>query len=201
MEEGFRSMALSGGSTPKIWFDLLSETFQQRLPWSELLCFWGDERCVPPTHAESNYKMTTEHLLGKVPVPEGHIFRILGEQPPVEEALRYSRVLEDALPESNGLPRFDLVVLGMGDDGHTASLVPGDPVVEIEDRLVAITDTYRGHRRMTLTRPAIDGAGLILWIVSGSDKAEMIDRLVAGDTSIPAGVISQERAVLVTDVT
>jgi 6-phosphogluconolactonase len=184
---GHASIAVSGGRTPWPVFERLSEA---QLPWGAVDVYQVDERVAPPGSADRNLTGLAETVLDRVPAA-AHPMPV--DAPDLEAAAdRYAAELPPAL---------DIVHLGLGDDGHTASLVPGDPVVEIEDRLVAITDTYRGHRRMTLTRPAIDGAGLILWIVSGSDKAEMVDRLIAGDTSIPAGVISQERAVLVTDVT
>jgi len=179
------SMAVSGGRTPWPVFERLSEA---PLPWTAVDVFQVDERVAPPGSADRNLTGLDETLLDRVPA-RAHPMPV--DVPDLEAA---ARRYATELP-----PSLDVVHLGLGDDGHTASLVPLDPSVLIEDELVAITDPYRGHRRMTLTRPALDGAGLIVWIVSGSDKAEMVERLIAGDPLIPAGLISQERAVLVTD--
>ena len=185
-QRGHASIAVSGGRTPWPVFERLGEA---QIPWGAVNVFQVDERVAPPGSADRNLTGLAETLLERVSVV-AHPMPV--DAPDLEAAAdQYAETLP---------PSLDIVHLGRGDDGHTASLVPREPVALVEDRLVAITDTYRGHRRMTLTRPAIDGAGLIVWIVSGSDKAQMIDRLVAGDTSIPAGLISQERAVLVTDV-
>ena len=182
---GHASMAVSGGRTPWPVFERLSEA---PVPWTAVDVFQVDERVAPPGSADRNLTGLDETLLDRVPA-RAHPMPV--DVPDLEAA---ARRYATELP-----PSLDVVHLGLGDDGHTASLVPLDPSVLIEDELVAITDPYRGHRRMTLTRPALDGAGLIVWIVSGSDKAEMVERLIAGDPLIPAGLISQERAVLVTD--
>jgi 6-phosphogluconolactonase len=182
---GHAAIAVSGGRTPWSVFERLSEA---PVPWTAVDVFQVDERVAAPGSADRNLTGLDETLLDRVPA-RAHPMPV--DAPDLEAAAR--RYATD-LP-----PSLDVVHLGLGDDGHTASLVPLDPSVLIEDQLVAITDPYRGHRRMTLTRPAIDGAGLIVWIVSGSDKAEMVERLIAGDPLIPAGLISQERAVLVTD--
>jgi len=182
---GRASIAVSGGRTPWPVFERLSEA---PIQWTAVDVFQVDERVAPPGSAERNLTGLDETLLDRVPA-RAHPMPV--DVPDLEGAARrYAAELP---------PSLDVVHLGLGDDGHTASLVPRDPVVLIEDQLVAITDTYRGNRRMTLTRPVLDRAGLIVWIVAGADKAEMVERLVAGDTSIPAGLISQERAVLVTD--
>jgi 6-phosphogluconolactonase len=182
---GRASIAVSGGRTPWPVFERLSEA---PIQWTSVDVFQVDERVAPPGSAERNLTGLDETLLDRVPA-RAHPMPV--DVPDLEGAARrYAAELP---------PSLDVVHLGLGDDGHTASLVPRDPVVLIEDQLVAITDTYRGNRRMTLTRPVLDRAGLIVWIVAGADKAEMVERLVAGDTSIPAGLISQERAVLVTD--
>jgi 6-phosphogluconolactonase len=182
---GHASIAVSGGRTPWPVFERLSEA---PIPWTAVDVFQVDERVAPPGSADRNLTGLTETLLDRVPAT-AHPMPV--DAPDLEAAAhRYATELP---------PSLDVVHLGLGDDGHTASLVPLDPSLLIEDELVAITDPYRGHRRMTLTRPVLDEAGLIVWIVSGSDKVEMVERLIAGDTSIPAGLISQERAVLVTD--
>jgi 6-phosphogluconolactonase len=182
---GNASIAVSGGRTPWPVFERVSEA---PIEWNAVDVFQVDERVAPPGSAERNLTGLTETLFDRVQAT-AHPMPV--DVPDLEAAAdRYATELP---------PSLDVVHLGLGDDGHTASLVPLDPGLLIEDQLVAITDPYRGHRRMTLTRPALDGAGLIVWIVSGSDKAEMVERLIAGDTSIPAGLISQERAVLVTD--
>lgn len=182
---GSASIAVSGGRTPWPVFERLSEG---AIPWTAIDVFQVDERVAPLGSADRNLTGLEETLLDRVPA-RAHPMPV--DAPDLETA---ARRYATELP-----PSLDVVHLGLGDDGHTASLVPLDPVVLIEGQLVAITDPYRGHRRMTLTRPALDGAGLIVWIVSGPDKADMVERLIAGDPLIPAGLISQERAVLVTD--
>ena len=117
-------IALSGGSTPKIVFDELVSNFQKDIDWSGVQLYWGDERCVEPTDEQSNYKMTLEHLISKIEIPEENIHRIKGENDPEYEARRYAELLNESLPVAKSLPQFDLVILGMGDDGHTASIFP-----------------------------------------------------------------------------
>ena len=182
---GSASIAVSGGRTPWPVFERLSDV---AIPWTAIDVFQVDERVAPLGSADRNLAGLEETLLDRVPA-RAHPMPV--DAPDLETA---ARRYATELP-----PSLDVVHLGLGEDGHTASLVPLDPVVLIEDQLVAITDPYRGHRRMTLTRPALDGAGLIVWIVSGPDKADMVERLIARDPLIPAGLISQERAVLVTD--
>lgn len=147
-----------------------------------------DERVAPLHDPARNRTGLTESLLERVPAA----FHAM----PVEshDLVAAADSYASELPES-----LDVIHLGLGDDGHTASLVPGDAAVLVEDRDVAVTDRYRGHRRMTLTRAALNRAGLLVWIVAGTDKAEMVERLVAGDPTTPAGLVSQDRAVLITD--
>jgi 6-phosphogluconolactonase len=179
------SFAVSGGQTPWSVFRLLS---QEAIPWTRVDLYQVDERVAPPQDPARNQTGLTESLLERVPAP----FHPM----PVEshDLVAAAESYASELPKS-----LDVIHLGLGDDGHTASLVPGDVAVLVEDRDVAITDPYRGHRRMTLTRPALDRAGLLVWIVAGRDKAEMVERLLAGDPTIPAGLVSQDRAVLITD--
>ncbi|WP_338038968.1 6-phosphogluconolactonase [Maribacter litopenaei] len=117
-------IALLGGSTPKIVFDELATSFKDEIDWEKVHFYWGDERCVPPTDDESNYKMTVVHLLSKIDIPQRNIHRVKGEEDPEKEAKSYASLLEKKLPMVEGVPQFDLVILGMGDDGHTASIFP-----------------------------------------------------------------------------
>ena len=117
-------IALSGGSTQKIVFDMLAEEYGTDINWDNVHFYWGDERCVPPTHEDSNYKMTLVHLFEKISIPAANIHRIHGEDDPGQEAKRYAQLLDDKLPKRKKIPQFDLVILGMGDDGHTASIFP-----------------------------------------------------------------------------
>jgi 6-phosphogluconolactonase len=182
---GRASLAVSGGRTPWAVFERLSEA---AVPWSRVHVYQVDERVAPRGSADRNLTGLADTLLDRVPA--------LPHPMPVDApdlhaaAHRYAAELPTTL---------DSVHLGLGDDGHTASLVPGDGALLVEDTAVAMTGFYRGHRRMTLTRPTLDDAGLIVWIVAGTDKAPMVERLIDADGSIPAGLISQERAVLVTD--
>lgn len=184
---GRASFAVSGGRTPWAVFERLSET---ALPWSGVDVYQVDERVAPRGSADRNLTGLAETLLDRVPA-SAHPMPV--DAPDLDAAADWYAA---ELP-----PSLDIVHLGLGDDGHTASLVPGDAALLIENRAVAMTGFYRGHRRMTLTRPTLDSAGLIVWIVAGGDKAPMLERLIAGDPAIPAGTISRERAVLITDVT
>lgn len=173
------NVALSGGSTPKIVFDYLAENFEETIDWSRINFYWGDERCVLPTDEESNYKMTVTHLLSKVAVPEANIFRVQGENDPISEAVRYGAVLAKNLPNVDGVPKFDLVILGMGDDGHTASIFPHE--IELWDATenceVAIHPDS-GQKRITLTGKVINNAAVVAFLVTGGSKAEKVKEIL-----------------------
>jgi 6-phosphogluconolactonase len=185
-ERGSFSLALSGGRTP---WQMVAFLVDAPLPWDEIAIFQVDERIAAPGSEERNLT----HLIRMLPIERQAVLRPM----PVT-----SRDLEAAALEyESGLPdRLDLVHLGLGPDGHTASLVPGDPVLEVRDRRVAVTaGAYQGHRRMTFTYPALEAARQILWLVSGEDKRDALRRLLAGDGSIPAGRVENERMTVVAD--
>lgn len=181
---GSFSFAVSGGKTPWAMFAHLRE---EEVPWERVTVFQVDERVAPAGDPDRNLTHLQASLAG---VPAA--LRPM----PVEDA----DLEAAAAAYAAGLPeRFDLVHLGLGADGHTASLVPGDPVLELADRLVAVTREYRGRRRMTLTYPALARAEQLLWLVTGADKAEPLRRLQAGDRSIPAGRVEAARSLIVAD--
>jgi 6-phosphogluconolactonase len=182
-------VALSGGSTPRGLHALLADpagSFRARVPWDRLHVFWGDERCVPPDHPDSNYRMARETLLAHVPVPPDQVHRMAGEDPdPARAADRYARELREAFERhgrlQDGWPRFDLVLLGMGADGHTASLFPGtDAVRETARPVVSVWVAKLDARRITLTPPVLDRADTVLFLVAGSDKAETLAAVLDG---------------------
>lgn len=172
-------IALSGGSTPKIVFDCLAKDYQNKIDWTKVHFYWGDERCVPPTDTESNYRMTQEHLLSKIQIPETNVKRILGENDPKEEAVRYASLLRQELPFVNEIPQFDLVILGMGDDGHTASIFPHE--IQLWDSKhfceVAVHPDS-GQRRISLTGKVINNARMVSFLVTGSGKAEKVQEII-----------------------
>lgn len=175
------TISLSGGSTPKSLFDYWSKNHASDIDWSKLYFFWGDERCVPPTDSESNYKMTRDHLLNHVPVPEKNIFRIKGENEPAEEAINYSETLEKELEMVNGIPSFDLVILGMGDDGHTASIFPYEMNLwDSKKHCVVGTHPDSGQKRVSLSGTTINNAKNIAFLVTGAGKAEKVKEIVGG---------------------
>ena len=176
------TIALSGGSTPKILFDLLASEFQDEFDWSKIHLFWGDERCVPPTDSDSNYRMTVEHLLSKIEIPAENIHRVLGENEPQSEAERYSAELMSSLTIANGLPQFDVITLGMGGDGHTASIFPHEMELRTDNRICAIgINPDSGQQRVTLTGPVINNAKAVCFLVTGSGKAEKVDEIFNQD--------------------
>lgn len=167
--------ALSGGSTPKLLFTYLSENYADSVFWKKLHVYWGDERCVPPEHEESNYKMTYDLLLSKVPIPKENIHRVRGEGYPEQEASRYADELMESMDATGRTPVFDMIILGMGDDGHTASIFPHQiELLESHEVCAVATHPASGQQRVTLTGPVINGAKEVVFLVTGAGKGEKI---------------------------
>lgn len=161
-------MALSGGSTPKLMF---AHWAQQAWPWERLHLWWVDERCVPPDHADSNYGMTREQLLDQVPLPAAQVHRMRGEDAPATEARRYGDLIYQHLPQEDGLPVFDLIWLGMGDDGHTASIFPHQlALIGVAEPCAVATHPTSGQQRITLTGPVLNAARQVAFLVTGRGK-------------------------------
>ena len=182
------SIALSGGSTPKGLYELLATPrYARRIDWSHVHVFWGDERCVPPDDPASNYRMTREALLDHVPVVPSNVHRIRGDDPPAAAAAAYEEELRRVFSTPDGPPRetpgacFDLILLGMGDNGHTASLFPGLTAVRESKRwVVAEYVPEVSMWRVTLTPPVINAAADVVFLVSGPGKAPMLHRVLEG---------------------
>ena len=194
-------IALSGGSTPKIVFDHLAQNYSTQINWENICLYWGDERCVDPSDSESNYKMTVEHLLSKINIPEANIFRIKGENDPEAEAERYGEVLQKELPLVDGVPQFDLVILGMGDDGHTASVFPYN--IELWDLAANCTVAVHpdsGQKRVSLTGKVINNAKEVAFLVTGADKADKVHEIIDEQESAkayPANLVKPKSGNLV----
>ncbi len=192
--DGKINVALSGGSTPKAIFDYMADNYKDSIDWSKLCLFWGDERCVAPTDAESNYKMTVDHLLSKIDFPKENIFRILGENNPEKEAIRYGKVLEEQLDSDEDGVIFDLVILGMGDDGHTASIFPYN--IELWDNTnncVTAKHPDSGQIRVSLTGQVINNASEVIFLVTGAGKAEKVELIIEekeGFKKYPAALVT-----------
>ncbi len=191
---GLFTMAVSGGHTPWIMLRALAD---EDVPWTSVHVFQVDERVAPAGHTDRNLTHLVASLLEAAPLPAGHLHPMPVELPDLQSAAeRYASELETLC---GAPPVLDLVHLGLGPDGHTASLVPGDPVLSVQDRDVARTGVYQGRNRLTLTYPIINRARRILWLVTGSEKAPMCKRLQAADPSIPAGRVRQNNALLLAD--
>ena len=181
-QRGFATIALSGGSTPKLLYQLLAdpnEPFREQVPWSRIHFFWADERHVPPDHPESNYRMANEAMLAHVPVTRANVHRIMSENPNAEEA---ADQYEEVLP-----PRLDLILLGLGTDGHTASIFPGSEVLHETKRLVVApwVEKLKSYR-ITMTLPLINNAASVVFLVSGAEKAEIVKKVLQGPKQYPA---------------
>ncbi len=180
--QGQFTVALAGGSTPKAMFALLaSEPYRSSIHWAQVYLFWGDERCVPPEHADSNYRMTKEALLEPVGVPPQNVFRMRGEADPARAAREYSAQLQQ-LFQTDSWPRFDLVFLGMGADGHTASLFPGTSALHAAADAIAVENYVEklNAYRLTLTAATINQAQAIVFLVGGADKAATLQAVLEG---------------------
>jgi 6-phosphogluconolactonase len=191
---GSFAMAVSGGHTP--WL-MLRDLVQEEVPWNAVHVVQVDERVAPAGHPDRNLTHLRESLLEHAPLRAEQIYAMPVESPDLETAaIEYAKTLQSI---AGSPPVLDLVHLGLGPDGHTASLVPGDPVLDIKDADVALTGIYQGRRRMTLTYPILNRSRSVLWLVTGSEKTGMLARLQAGDNSIPAGRIRADRAVVLAD--
>lgn len=193
----FMTLALSGGSSPKNIYDIIINSFSDKIDWSRIKIFWVDERCVSPQDDESNYKMTRIHLLDKTDIPSKQIFRIIGEHDPEEEAKRYGGVIADNLPIENGLPKFDLILLGIGTDGHTASIFPGNnesfnSVKICETAVHPVTK----QNRVTITGKVINNAKNIVFLVTGSEKSEILTRIINDNFITPASYVMPQNGNL-----
>jgi 6-phosphogluconolactonase len=187
-------MAVSGGRTPWIMLRALAG---EKLPWEHIHVVQVDERVAPAGNQDRNLTHLRESLLDHSPLRPEHIHPMPVDLPDLETAPgQYALTLSEL---AGSPPTLDLVHLGLGPDGHTASLVPGDPVLDVTETDVALTASYQGRRRMTLTYPVINRARQILWLVTGKEKIDALVRLRKGDVSIPAGRIRQDRAVIFAD--
>jgi len=191
---GRYALAVSGGRTPWIMLRALAN---EDVPWQAIHIYQVDERVAPAGDPDRNLTHLQESFMQHIPVRPEQVHAMPVESHDLESAAtQYALALQDVVGSP---PVLDLVHLGLGPDGHTASLVPGDPVLNITDADVGVTGVYQGRRRMTLTYPALHRARRVLWVVTGSEKAEMLGRLIAGDQSIPAGRVRREQALLIAD--
>ena len=187
------AICLSGGSTPRRLYQLLGESpYRDRLPWDRVHWFWGDERFVPWNHPDSNYGMVHSALFERAPVPPGNIHGIPTNGTPADAAAAYERVLKSYYGSESldpTRPLFDIQILGLGPDGHTASLIPGTSVLEERHRWVAQVIGGRPEPRITLTYPALESSRHTAFLVAGADKRETLSRALAGDQALPAARI------------
>jgi 6-phosphogluconolactonase len=186
-------LVLAGGSTPRGLYELLgSEPWRTRIDWARVELFWGDERFVPHDDPESNFRMARETLLSWIAIPPANIHPIPTDGDPADAAQRYEALLKGIYGGETfdpSRPLFDVVLLGLGSDGHTASLLPGEPVLEEHEKWVAAVTHGRAEPRITLTYSAIESSAAIAFLVTGQDKAQTVRAARAGDSSLPAARI------------
>ena len=197
------TIALSGGSTPKNLFNLLATNARNALPWDRMYFFWGDERHVPPTDPDSNYRMADEVMLSKVPVPAGNVFRMDAENPDAARVAEdYEKTLRKFFQLAPGdVPQFDLILLGMGPDGHTASLFPGTAALQEKSRLVVSNWVEKlKTNRLSFTLPVLNAARCVAFLVSGTDKASVLKTVLKENASgeqYPAKLVNPSAGKLI----
>jgi 6-phosphogluconolactonase len=201
---GRARVAISGGSTPKAAFGLLvdpAQPWRARVPWDKIELYWVDERCVPPDDADSNYRMTREAMLDQAPIPASQVHRMEGELVPEEAAARYESLLRNSFRlEGAEIPRFDLVELGMGPDGHTASLFPHSAAIHEMGRLVTANHVQNKDAwRLTLTWPVINNAASVFFLIGGAEKAAILKEVLLGSRDpdrLPSQLIRPASGIL-----
>ncbi|QDH15545.1 6-phosphogluconolactonase [Oecophyllibacter saccharovorans] len=195
-------IALSGGSTPKRLFEILARPdMAGRIDWKRVELFYGDERHVPAGHADSNHTMALQTLLSHVPIPPGQVHPVPTAGTPAQDAALYQQALQKAYGSDvlqKGRPLFDVVMLGLGPDGHTASLFPDQPVLGEKNLWVSTAaPTHVPHERVTLTYPALASSDLVVFLITGKGKVPMLKRLREGDPSIPAAHVTSDGRILI----
>ena len=196
------TLCLSGGATPGATYNLLATRFHLSVDWKEVQFFWGDERCVAPEHPESNFGMASRTLLSKLALKPDQVHRMHGESEPAEAASNYEEQLRNHFGLDEGeFPRFDLVMLGLGDNRHTASLFPGDPAIHETSRIaVAVEVDAEPRHRITLTPPAINHAHRVMFLAAGQEKAAAVKDILEGTRDIdkyPAQIVAPENGELI----
>ena len=191
--QGSFRVSLSGGSTPKTLYELLaSDEFRDRFPWQLVSWYWGDERFVPHDHPDSNYRMTREAMLAKASVPPENIHPVPTDGTPEDAARRYERTLQKAYRATTldpQRPLFDVTLLGLGPDGHTASLLPGEPVLNERARWVVAVSHGRPEVRITMTYPVIESSRRVAFLVAGKEKATIFNMIREGGSRVPAAQV------------
>lgn len=173
------NIAVSGGSTPKIIFQTLAENYKDIIDWNKVNFYWGDERCVPPDSEESNYRMTKEILFDNINIPSSNIHRIIGENNPKIEAVRYSNLLKNNIPLVNEFPQFDFVMLGLGEDGHTASIFPDRLDLFETDKICdAVVNPVTLQNRITITGNVINNSKSAAFFVTGKGKSPILKSIL-----------------------
>lgn len=191
-------IAISGGSTPALLFTQLAYKTYANINWKNVHFYWVDERCVSPINDESNYKMAKAKLFSIISIPSKNIHRIKGENEANEEALRYSNEIAQQLPIYNGLPQFDIILLGLGDDGHTASIFPNQ-ITLLTDTRIAVVATHpkTAQKRISLTGSIINNAKYVAFMVMGAEKANIVNQIITlNNTEYPAAHIRPSYGML-----
>jgi 6-phosphogluconolactonase len=200
-DDGCFSWVLSGGSTPKIVFREIASKYRNSVDWKRVKIFWGDERCVPPDDEESNYRMARENLLDHVPIPLPNIFRMRGEAEPVAEAARYGEIFSRQVNVARNLPQADLVMLGLGEDGHTASIFPGNTDLFDSPALFeTVVYPETKQKRITATGKIINHAKLVVILATGESKASRVAQVINhldGWNELPAGHVNPENGEVI----
>ena len=190
-------IAFSGGSTPALMFDMWANEYKDDTDWSRLYVYWVDERCVPPEDSDSNYGLMKKLLLDQVPISENQIFRMRGEDDPAQEAKRYTAITLEQMSEVNGFPKFDVVLLGAGDDGHTSSIFPGqEELLTSQEPFVACHNPYNGQERIAMTGHTIINADLVVFLITGENKADVVADIYSSGDTCPAAYVAHHASLV-----
>jgi len=195
------NILLSGGNSPTALFKRINKKYAETIEWERIHLWWGDERCVSPESENSNYKQAFDFLISKIPIPAENIHRIKGENDPEEEAIKYAGEIRESLNYRGENPVFDLVLLGLGEDGHTASIFPDELELFEDERICAVaTHPLSGQKRITVTGKVLNNANRIFFLVTGANKSQRIAEIMNDDEAaklLPAYYISPTKGELI----